>query len=218
MTSKSKNKTQISERQLKPVVKKWCKRLTISATIIAVTAGASIYCVRQECSKTISAIRQDQEKMENVTNARIAELESANALLQQENKSLKQKVTQTQKAEEAKHRNEFQVEVTAYTLSEESCDKDINNPEYGLTANGTNLAGHTLESARAIAVDPRVIPLGSRVEIDFHDNSMKQYNGIYTAVDTGGAINGNRIDIFAGEGAETLAMDIGRRAATVCIL
>ena len=42
-----------------------------------------------------------------------------------------------------------------------------------------------------IAVDPRVIPLGSRVYIEFADG-----HGVYaTAEDTGGAIKGNRIDI-----------------------
>lgn len=42
-----------------------------------------------------------------------------------------------------------------------------------------------------IAVDPRVIPLGSRVHIEFADG-----HGVYaTAEDTGGAIKGNRIDI-----------------------
>ncbi len=42
-----------------------------------------------------------------------------------------------------------------------------------------------------IAVDPRVIPLGSRVYIQFADGS-----GMYgIAEDTGGAIKGNRIDI-----------------------
>ncbi|HWR44456.1 3D domain-containing protein [Sporomusa sp.] len=42
-----------------------------------------------------------------------------------------------------------------------------------------------------IAVDPRIIPLGSRLYIEFADG-----NGMYgVAEDTGGAIKGNRIDI-----------------------
>lgn len=112
----------------------------------------------------------------------------------------------------------FEVEVTAYTLSENDCDKGVSHPAYGITANGTNLAGHTLESARAIAVDPRVIPLGSKVRLVFKDKAMRKYNGIYTACDVGGAIRGNVIDLFAGEGADDLAMQIGRRQAKVEIL
>ena len=83
---------------------------------------------------------------------------------------------------------------------------------------GKSLAGHSLESARAIAVDPNVIPLGSKVQINFEDESMRQFDGVYTAVDTGGGVNGNHIDIFAGEGAGDLARQIGRRTARVQIL
>ena len=53
---------------------------------------------------------------------------------------------------------------------------------------GDATAGHT------IAVDPRVIPYGSKVMI----------NGVvYTAEDRGGAVRGNHIDIFFNTHAET---------------
>lgn len=42
-----------------------------------------------------------------------------------------------------------------------------------------------------IAVDPRVIPLGSKVRIEFPDG----HSTYAVAEDTGGAIKGNRIDI-----------------------
>ena len=59
-----------------------------------------------------------------------------------------------------------------------------------------------------IAVDPRVIPLGSMVEIPGF--------GIYIAGDTGGAIKGNIIDIhFATVGQ---ALKWGRRSVTIKIL
>lgn len=88
---------------------------------------------------------------------------------------------------------------TAYDLSYQSCGKKPSHPAYGITANGTNLKGQTLESARAIAVDPKVIPLGSKVYLEFEDE-YKHLNGVYNAVDTGGAIKGKRIDIFFGSG------------------
>lgn len=110
------------------------------------------------------------------------------------------------------------VTVTAYDLSPQSCGKAPGSAGYGITATGISLAGHSLESARAIAVDPSVIPLGSKVRIKFRDEDMKQYNGIYTAVDTGGAINGNHIDLFAGEGSYDLCMAIGRREARITVL
>lgn len=58
-----------------------------------------------------------------------------------------------------------------------------------------------------VAVDPRVIPLGSRVEID---------GRVYYAEDVGGAIKGHRIDIFMPSRAE--ALEYGRRMVEVTVL
>lgn len=65
------------------------------------------------------------------------------------------------------------------------------------TATGFNLQGHTLESARCIAVDPKVIPLKSKVYIVFPE-PYTHLNAIYTALDTGSVIKGNHIDVFFG--------------------
>lgn len=52
---------------------------------------------------------------------------------------------------------------------------------------GTTATGVKPTPGDTIAVDPKVIPLGSKVKID---------GKIYTASDTGGAIKGKRIDIL----------------------
>lgn len=91
------------------------------------------------------------------------------------------------------------VVVTAYDLSYESCGKKINDKGYGITAKSFNLRGHTWETARVIAVDPKIIPLGSEVEVRFMNDNYKKYNGRYKALDTGGAIKGNKIDLFLGD-------------------
>lgn len=70
------------------------------------------------------------------------------------------------------------VEATAYC----SCDKCCGQYADGITASGT-----VATAGRTIAVDPRHIPLGASVII----NGMK-----YIAEDIGGAIKGNRIDIY----------------------
>jgi len=68
---------------------------------------------------------------------------------------------------------------TFYTLAEGSGT--------GRTATGTiPTAGRTL------AVDPRVIPLGSTVEVMYPDGSVEQR----IAEDTGGAIKGNILDVY----------------------
>jgi len=48
-----------------------------------------------------------------------------------------------------------------------------------------------------IAVDPKVIPLGTKVLVTGHDHAGLPKNAfVATATDIGGAIKGNRIDIF----------------------
>lgn len=111
-------------------------------------------------------------------------------------------------------------ECTAYDLSWQSCQKAPNDPWFGITADGTSLVDKSREEAMAIAVDPKVIPLGSKVLIVF-DGHRNKYTGIYKAVDTGGDIKGNRIDVYFGDFKEKVskeAMQFGRINAKVYIL
>lgn len=110
--------------------------------------------------------------------------------------------------------------ITAYDLSYQSCQKTPDHPAYGITASGTSLKEHTRESAMAIAVDPNKIPLGSKVLLVFNEKRSK-YNGVYKAVDTGGDINNNRIDIFFGDLGSNVskeALEFGVADAQVYIL
>ena len=65
-----------------------------------------------------------------------------------------------------------------------------------------------------VAVDPSVIPLGTKLYIEAVDGSWTY--GYAVAGDTGGAIKGNRIDLFFNSNAE--AMSFGRRQAKVYVL
>ena len=66
--------------------------------------------------------------------------------------------------------------------------------ETGKTATGTQATAE-----RTIAVDPKIIPLGSKVIIN---------NKVYIAEDTGGAIKGNRIDIYCESHQEALKLGV----------
>jgi 3D (Asp-Asp-Asp) domain-containing protein len=57
----------------------------------------------------------------------------------------------------------------------------------GKYADGITYTGTQATAGRTVAVDPDVIPLGSEIIIDGHT---------YIAEDIGGAIQGNRIDIY----------------------
>lgn len=111
-------------------------------------------------------------------------------------------------------------ECTAYDLSWQSCQKNPDDPWFGITANGTSLVNKSRKEAMAIAVDPKVIPLNSKVLIIFN-GSRNKYTGIYKAVDTGGAIKGKRIDVFFGDFKDKVskeAMNFGRVNAEVYLL
>lgn len=97
-----------------------------------------------------------------------------------------------------RYSRKLSVEATAY-----SCEGYT-----GITATGT--------TARygAIAVDPRVIPYGTRMYI-VSDDGVYIY-GYATAEDCGGGIKGNRIDLYFD--TEDECWDFGRRSCTVYIL
>lgn len=172
--------------------------------------GNEIKAIKQQADINSEAIGMMTEQLDDVQQ-QLDELKETHESTQQKVEDIRREVSRG-------YSRSMDVVVTAYDLSEASCGKGESHPSYGITATGRSLAGHTLESARAIAVDPSVIPLGSKVRIKFKDADMQQYNGIYTACDTGGAISGNRIDLFAGEGARSLAMKIGRRQAVAVVL
>jgi len=54
-----------------------------------------------------------------------------------------------------------------------------------------------------IAADPRVLPLGSIVRLH-----AGKYSGIYTVMDTGGAIRGRRVDIFFPSHSEAIRFGV----------
>lgn len=66
-----------------------------------------------------------------------------------------------------------------------------------------------------ISVDPKVIPLHSTVYIEF-PKGWEHLNGYYKAMDTGGAIKGNKIDLFLE--TESLCRQFGRRQVKVYFL
>lgn len=67
-----------------------------------------------------------------------------------------------------------------------------------------------------VAVDPKVIPLGTRLYIESSDGGASWVYGYCIAGDTGGAIKGNKVDLCYNTRAECI--QFGRRSATVYVL
>ncbi len=100
-------------------------------------------------------------------------------------------------------KRELTVVATAYTADPSE------NGTYGgrvLTAMGHDLTSNP--NMRIIAVDPKVIPLGSKVWVEGYGEAI--------AGDTGSAIKGNRIDVLMG--TKSKAMNWGRQTVKVKIL
>jgi len=70
------------------------------------------------------------------------------------------------------------------------------------------------QERRTIAVDPSVIPLGSKVYVTC--DTWPSINGVYIAEDTGGLIKGYKIDLFMNSRDQAILW--GRRVVTVRIL
>lgn len=87
-------------------------------------------------------------------------------------------VIRQETTQEHTYTHESTVTVTAYCPCEKCC---------GEYANGYTATGAKATQGVTIATDPDVIPMGTEVEIDGH---------IYIAQDVGGAISGNRIDLY----------------------
>lgn len=105
---------------------------------------------------------------------------------------------------EARYSRKINVTATAYDPS------PAQNGGHSRTATGMKPA------FGVIAVDPNVIPLGSRVYIESSDGGESWVYGYAIAGDTGGAIKGNRIDLCYNTAGQASAF--GRRSATVYIL
>jgi 3D (Asp-Asp-Asp) domain-containing protein len=81
------------------------------------------------------------------------------------------------------------------------------------TADGITFTETHVTEGRTIAVDPKVIPLGSTVYIE---SDSPYVGGFYIAEDIGGAIKGNRIDIYME--SQDKAFDFGKQKITATVL
>lgn len=92
--------------------------------------------------------------------------------------------------------------VTAYTAEPESTGKSRDHPAYGITA-----SGERVREGRTAACPPE-LPFGTRVHIEGV--------GERACVDRGGAIEGNRLDIFISD--YDRAVQFGRQELDVRII
>ena len=147
--------------------------------------------------------QKEQEQAQVAAQAQAAqeqaqkEQEQAQAAAQAQEQAQKEQAAQQQSQQQASGKS-MTVEATAYTANCAGCS--------GTTATGVNLKSNP--NQRVIAVDPSVIPLGSKVYVEGYGQAV--------AADTGGAIKGNRIDVFVS--SDSAAQDWGRRSVKITVI
>ena len=156
---------------------------------LAVTAEAG------ELLQKAATVAQEpeQEKKDVVSKTQAVKQQQAQAPTQQQ-----QQQAQTSAQSQQSESKTITMSATAYTAYCTGCS--------GITANGTDLRSNP--ELKVIAVDPSVIPLGTRVYVEGYGEAI--------AADTGGAIKGNKIDVFIPTQED--ALNWGRRTVQVTIL
>ncbi|MYL35342.1 hypothetical protein GLW08_03355 [Pontibacillus yanchengensis] len=121
---------------------------------------------------------------------------------EQEKKAVQHASSQKGQAAQSKQKTQsnktITMEATAYTANCAGCS--------GVTRTGINLKANP--NQKVIAVDPNVIPLGTKVHVEGY--------GTAVAGDIGSDIQGNRIDVFIP--SRQNALDFGRKQVKVTIL
>ncbi len=94
----------------------------------------------------------------------------------------------TARGDTVRYSKVMDMKATAYTASFKDTGKHPGHPLFGITATGARV------KKGIIAVDPKVIPLGTRVYVEFVGKTPDY--GYAVAADVGGAIKGNKIDLY----------------------
>lgn len=173
------------------------------------TASAPVAKAAPQAQQSQTAQAQQEQAAQEQTQkeqeqAQVAQTQAAQEQAQKEQAAQQQQAQQAQQAQQQQQSQQqasgksMTVEATAYTANCAGCS--------GTTATGVNLKSNP--NQRVIAVDPSVIPLGSKVYVEGYGQAV--------AADTGGAIKGNRIDVFVS--SDSAAQDWGRRSVKITVI
>ncbi|WP_010677377.1 3D domain-containing protein [Bacillus timonensis] len=169
---------------------------SVTVTAMESTKSASAIQTKKESTSSAPAVQTKKESTSSAPAAQPKKETASAAPVTEKPKENKTAVDTTSESNtEAKV---ITVEATAYTASCEGCS--------GITSTGINLKENP--DTKVISVDPSVIPLGSKVHVEGYGEAI--------AGDTGGAIKGNKIDVFIPSKQD--AIDFGRKQVKVTIL
>src|SRR5690625_2428596 len=176
----------------------------LNSDIIVVNQELLVKAEAKETTKS-EPTKETNEKSEKQTENKSEKQTENKSEKKTENKSEKKTEQKTveNKSEEKSEKTSnsgqsMTMEATAYTAQCDGCT--------GITATGIDLNANS--NKKVVAVDPSVIPLGSRVHVEGYGEAI--------AGDTGGAIKGDRIDVHLP--TKDAALGFGRQSVNVTVL
>ena len=194
----------------------------IQAEQIVIQKGDTLWDLSREYNTTVESIMEENNLVDDLIFANdILEISPINNLTITEGDTLTQPFQDEEQAENnsVQAANLVETEEPApkeETATEEPAGKEITVAATAYTANCKGCSGITKTGVdlnanpdqKVIAVDPAVIPLGSKVHVEGY--------GYATAEDIGGGINGHEIDVFIPKQSD--ALDWGRKQVKVTII
>lgn len=166
-----------------------------AASVHTVKKGDTLYKISRQYHVSVSTIKSiNHLKSDLIKPKQKLKLKGKATVKKVSKKSTKKSVSRSND----KVVKEFMVSTTAYTAYCRGCS--------GITKTGINLRKNP--NLKVIAVDPRVIKLGTKVYVEGY--------GYAIAGDTGSAIKGNKIDVFMPN--HSSALKWGRKTVKIKIL
>lgn len=181
------------------------KNLVRGGVILSILSLFVVFIYAQTQTEKPAENANDSQIKLNIKEANIEVADNKKAVVKD---SKKEEKTEVQTAEQQKEGDKKLVTKTGSS-------KAIGVSKGKFVATAYCLRGRTASGSMVrkgiIAADPRVLRLGSKVNI-----GGGAYSGNYTVTDTGGKIKGNRIDIWMASCSE--AIRFGRRTVTINLL
>jgi 3D (Asp-Asp-Asp) domain-containing protein len=161
-----------------------------ATTTYKVKSGDTLWGIANKHNITVNQLKSwNNLKKDNIHPKQVLKVKKTST-------SAKPKAKTTTSSSSKKYKT-ITVKATAYTANCKGCS--------GVTASGLNLKKNP--NVKAISVDPKVIPLGTKVHVEGYGDAI--------AADKGGAIKGNKIDVFYS--SHSKAINWGRKTVKVKI-
>ncbi|WP_394138471.1 LysM peptidoglycan-binding domain-containing protein [Cytobacillus oceanisediminis] len=144
-----------------------------------VKKGDTLWAISKKHNVTVNQIKSwNKLKSNTIKPKQVLKVTASTAKAAAPKKATVKAASTTKTTKDTRAYKEITVKATAYTASCKGCS--------GITYTGINLKKNP--NAKVISVDPKVIPLGSKVYVPGYGEAI--------AGDKGSAVRGNKIDVF----------------------